>query len=124
MRSDIYVPRDEKSWTKAERLKAYEHPGRKHGKPHGSFVIDLADLRKAVLLCSACASKFDYKRHRFRLETEFRYNLGNCDACKVFDSYCSMYIAEETYVTVRSTADERRGLAKWREKQIRTKGYL
>lgn len=124
MRPDIYVKRDDKSWTKRELDKAREHTGRKHGKPHGSYIVDLADLRKVVLLCPICNSKFDYKRHRFRRENEFRYVIANCDACKTLDTHCSMYIAEETYSTVRSTAEERRALAKWREKQIRTKGYL
>ena len=124
MRADIRIKRDDSSWTKAELLKAQEAPGRKHGKPHGSHVLELADLRKVVLLCPLCNSKFDYKRHRFRRENEFRYVTSTCDACKTLDIHCSMYIAEETYSHVRSTAEERRALARWRDKQIKTKGYL
>ena len=124
MRADIRIKRDDKSWTKAELLKAQEAPGRKHGKPHGSHILELADLRKVVLLCPICNSKFDYKRHKFRRENEFRYVISTCDACKTLDTHCSMYIAEETYSTVRSTAEERRALRRWRDKQIATKGYL
>jgi len=124
MRSDIYVKRKDSSWTQKELNDAMLHPGRRHGKPHGSWVLDLADLRKMILLCPACNSKFDYKRHRFRMEKEFRYVIGNCDACRTLDTHCSMYIAEETYTACRSTAEERRGLAKWRQKVIDRKGDL
>ena len=106
---------------KAEQLKYMEHPGRRPGKPHGSYVIDLADLRKVVVLCPLCNSKFDWKRHRFRKEKEFPYVVSKCDACKTTDSYCSMYIAEESYKKVRSTAEDRRAEAKafWK-KQLRS----
>jgi hypothetical protein len=101
-----------RTYTRAELDKNQEHSGRRHGKPHGSYVIDLADLRKVVILCPACNSKFDWKRHRFRKEKEFPYVVSKCDACKVTDSYCSMYIADETYTKVRSTAEDRRAEAK------------
>lgn len=99
-------------YTAAELDKNREHPGRRHGKPHGSYVIDLADLRKVVILCPLCNSKFDWKRHRFRKEKEFPCVVSKCDACKTTDSYCSMYIADETYTKVRSTAEDRRAEAK------------
>jgi hypothetical protein len=124
MRTDIHIKRDDSSWTKAELVKAQEAPGRKHGKPHGSHILELADLRKVILLCPPCNSKFDWKHHRFRRENEFRYVISACDACKTLDTHCSMYIAEETYANVRSTAEERRALRRWRDKQIATKGYL
>ena|SRR3990172_5620727 len=101
-----------KPLTKQDQLKSMEHPGRRMGKPHGSYVIDLADLRKVVILCPACNSKFDWKRHRFRKEKEFPYVVSKCDACKSTDAYCSMYIAEETYSRVRSTAEDRRAEAR------------
>lgn len=95
-------------WTKEKLRRPVEHDGRRHGKPHGSYVIDLADLRKVVVLCPLCNSKFDWKRHRFRKEKEFPYVVAKCDACKTQDSYCSMYVAEEDYTKVRSTAEDRR----------------
>jgi hypothetical protein len=105
-----------RTYTQADLVKTREHPGRRHGKPHGSYVIDLADLRKVVILCPACNSKFDWKRHHFRKEKEFPCVVSKCDACKVVDSYCSMYIADETYTKVRSTAEDRRTEARnfWR----------
>lgn len=122
--SEIHIKRDESSWTRKDLLKSMEHDGRRHGKPHGSYVVDLADLRKMILLCPLCNAKFDWKRHRFRHEKEFRYVIGNCDACKTLDMHCSMYIAEEIYSTVRSTAEERRALMKQRDKIIAKKGEL
>lgn len=97
-----------KKFTKKDHLRSLEADPRRHGKPHGSYVVDLADLRKTVLLCPMCNSKFDWKRHRFRKEKEFPYVMAKCDACLTQDAYCSMYVAEETYTTVRSTAQDRR----------------
>jgi hypothetical protein len=108
MHSNILIKHSEKSWSKKELDKRCLHPGRKQGKPHGSFVIDLADLRKMVLLCPGCNNKFDYKRHKFRKEKEFPEVIGKCDACRTIDMYCSMYIAEELYTQARSTAEDRR----------------
>jgi hypothetical protein len=97
-----------RTFTKADLDKAQEHPSRRRGKPHCSYGIDLVDLRKCVILCPACNSKFDWKRQRFRKEKELPYVVSKCDACKTSDSYCSMYIADETYTKVRSTAEDRR----------------
>ena len=97
-----------KKFTKADHLRSLEADPRRHGKPHGSYVIDLADLRKTVLLCPACNCRFDWKRHRFRKEKEFPYVNAKCDACLVQDAYCSMYMAEEVYTQARSTAQDRR----------------
>ena len=108
--------------TPQARLKRLEADPRRHGKPHGSYVIDLADLRKVVILCSACNCKFDYRRHRFRKEKEFPYVVSKCDACLTHDSYCSMYIADETYTSVRSTAQDRRENRR-RHLQQQAKGY-
>lgn len=103
--TDIYVKR---TFTAADLRTPQEHEGRRRGKPHGSYVVDLADLRKVVVLCPLCNSKFDWKRHRFRKEKEFPYVVAKCDACKTQDAYCSMYVAEENYTKVRSTAEDRR----------------
>ena len=107
-----------KQYTKQDHARRMEADPRRHGKPHGSYVVDLADLRKMVLLCPACVHKFDYKRHKFRKEKEFPYVNGKCDACLVFDTYCSMFIAEEIYTTVRSTAQDRREQQRLWQKQL------
>ena len=91
---------------------------RRHGKPHGSYVVDLADLRKTVLLCPACNHKVDWKPHPFLNHKEFPCVMAKCDACLVQDAYCSMYVAEEIYTTVRSTAQDRREQQRLWRKQL------
>ena len=109
-----------KQYTKQDHLRRLEADPRRHGKPHGSYVVDLADLRKTVLLSPACNHKFDWKRHRFRKEKEFPCVMAKCDACLIQDAYCSMYIADELYTTVRSTAQDRREQHRlWRKQQAK-----
>ena len=116
-RSDVWIKK-QGAWSGRDLAKAAEAHGRQHGKPHGSYVMDLADLRKVILLCPACNSKFDYKRNRFRKEKEFPYVIAKCDACKTTDPYCRLYIAEEEYSKVRSTAEDRRALARAHQREL------
>lgn len=67
-----------------ERAQRVEHPGRKVGKPHGTWVTDLAELCKTVILCDCCSHKFDRKKYRYYKQREFPFVLGKCDACKNF----------------------------------------
>lgn len=52
----------------------------------GAWVTDLAELRKAILLCWACAPKFDHVAYGYhkdrRWQTETGGTLGVCDGCR------------------------------------------
>ena len=61
-----------------------ESTGRKVGSAHGSYISDLAELCKTILLCYSCTRKFDHKKYRYYKQREFPYALGKCDACKAF----------------------------------------
>lgn len=66
------------------REKEALHPGRKVGTTHGSWISDLVELAKSIILCDRCCHKFDHKKHRYYKQREFPFVLGKCDACKNF----------------------------------------
>ena len=105
----ILAPR---KWTPAERLQAMESPGRKVGKPAGSHMDDLSALRKCIVLCPLCVSKFSAKTSRYKMETEIPWATGRCDGCRVQDQRCRMFVAEEAYAQVRMTKEETRTMAR------------
>jgi hypothetical protein len=59
----------------------------------------------------------------YRKEKEFPTCHAKCDGCSTDDLFCTLYIYEEFYTQVRSTAEERRALAKSRDQRIQ-RGYL
>lgn len=101
-----------RQWTKADRLKANEAPGRPTTRVHGGWMADLAGLRKSIVLCPFCTHKFNPKANRYRKETDFPEVTGRCDGCKVHDARCTLYIAEELYSQVRMTRDDVRTMAR------------
>jgi hypothetical protein len=49
-----------------------------------------AELRLAILLCSHCGHKFDYKRYHYSLDREYQVQ-GDCDA------KCGRYCIRDSY---------------------------
>ncbi len=66
------------------REKEQLDPGRKVGTTHGSWISDLVELMKSIILCDRCSHKFDHKTYRYYKQREFPFVLGRCDACKNF----------------------------------------
>lgn len=77
-----------------EILDSFAHPGRKT-TPSGyqspaSWITELCDTRKAILLCSLCDRKFNANHMKYRLRytrdpsgvTNGSVCNGMCDACK------------------------------------------
>lgn len=77
-----------------EILNSFAHPGRRtvangYQSP-ASWITELADSRKAILLCSWCDGKFNASREKYRLRytrdpsgvTNGSVCNGMCDACK------------------------------------------
>ncbi len=110
-------------WTPKTFLQATVTGGKKKGRVAGGWVADLAASKRVITLCPPCTPKFNPGRVGYRKEKEFPVCNAVCDGCSVWSSYCSMYIYEELYSTVRSTADERRALMRSRDKRIR-QGHL
>ncbi len=78
----LYLP---KTLTVNDHIKSVEAKGRHVGKPVGSYVIDLADLKKTIALCSGCVSGFDPKAHHYTQHNSIPRFRGDCDACDKFD---------------------------------------
>lgn len=59
-------------------------PGRRAGTPHGTYVSDLTELKKTLLLCTFCQPKFDPRRANYYIDRRFaRFGAnGPCDACR------------------------------------------
>lgn len=112
-----------KTWTEAEWLKSQEAGGKKRNRVAGGWVADIAAQKKVITLCPLCTNKFNPARVGYRKEKEFPVCQAKCDGCSTWDPHCSMYIYEELYTSVRSTADERRALAKKRAACIK-RGYF
>lgn len=112
-----------KSWTPHMLLKDAEAGGKKRGRAAGGWVDDIAAQKKCITLCPLCTNKFNPARVNYRKEKEFPVCQATCDGCSTFDTRCSMYIYDELYSQVRSTAEERRALAKSRAARVK-RGYL
>ena len=110
-------------WTQAQLLKEQLCEGKKHGRVAGGWIEDLAAQKRVITLCPLCTNKFNPARLHYRKEKEFPVCQAVCDGCSTFDSRCSMYIYDELYTSVRSTAEERRALNRSREQRIK-RGYL
>jgi hypothetical protein len=112
-----------KQWTRHTYLADQEVGGKKAGRAAGGWVSDLAAQKKVITLCQHCTHKFNPARVNYRKEKEFPVCQAKCDGCSTFDPYCSLYIADDLYTQVRSTAEERRALARSRETRIK-QGFL
>lgn len=110
-------------WTPAKRLKDMETGGKKKNRVAGGWIADLCAQKRVITLCMGCTHKFNPARVGYRREKEFPVCQAVCDGCSTWDPKCSWYIYDELYTSVRSTADERRALAKSREQRIK-RGYL
>lgn len=110
----VIVPKYAKvgvGYSRPEQAKALEHPGR---RPDGvqtaaSWVTELTDRRKVLILCSFCAPKFNPRRHGYRRFynpdhtgiTPGHAVNGICDGCRqptvLVGGGGTGYISEETY---------------------------
>jgi hypothetical protein len=122
MATQVYSPTIlvKRQYSKAEVMQANEAPGKNHGRTAGSWVHDLCALRKVITLCPLCTHKFNPGRLGYIKEKEFPVVQAKCDGCETFDPRCSMYLFEETYKAVRSTASDRRAeQVAYRKKQAK-----
>lgn len=84
-------------FSRAEKLKAMEHPGRQTNPKRGyqsavSWISDLIALRKVIILCNFCRVKFNPRRFGYRRvfvpdwsgKTDGYTVNGDCDSCKQF----------------------------------------
>ena len=67
---------------------------RPFGKPEGSWVADLVDLKKAIVLCQNCKHKFDHEASKYYMDRKFPYVLGTCAGCRSIAYQGRLYIHE------------------------------
>lgn len=114
-------------FTRREVAQSHIHAGRRVDgtQTPASWLLDLADTRKMILLCAFCQSKFNPARHGYRRwyapshtpNTDPHQVNGKCDACKAMvTSGGRGYISEETYSRLcREPGEARRASrAAWR----------
>ncbi|GMR03350.1 MAG: hypothetical protein BMS9Abin21_185 [Thermodesulfovibrionia bacterium] len=70
--------------------------GKRMGKPVGSYIVDLADLKKPIVLCSSCLSGFNPKAHHYERWNyrNVHYVSSTCDACKEQSNRAHMFVHE------------------------------
>jgi hypothetical protein len=111
----VLIPRGGKlgeGFTKQEQFEGtHVHPGRRtDGKQSAaSWIADLTDTRKVILLCGWCRPKFNPRRHGYRKfyspdltgRTDGYMSNGMCDACKQQTALTpgggTAFISEATY---------------------------
>src|SRR5688572_32665119 len=93
---DVLIPLNGKlgaGFTQRQKEAGYEHPGRRTdgSQSAASWILDLVSLRKTVLLCSFCRTKFNPRHFNYRKmyiadptgHTDGYAMNGMCDRCKV-----------------------------------------
>jgi len=97
-------PRFAKAATSAKTLarrvapKLVEAPGKKQGQPVGTWIGNLSDLRKVILLCPPCSNGFNYKRNRYYPDMRWPQRVqGKCDGrCQGFTAMGTAFYPEES----------------------------
>ncbi len=88
----VIVKRD---WGIRDVLKSQEDPGRKKGKPSGSYIDDLTALKKAVILCDACVKRFNAKKAGYEKPARFSTVRAKCDDCREM-GFGTLFMARDT----------------------------
>jgi len=120
-------------FTKSEMLKASEHSGRRvdGSQSPASWIADLVDTQKFILLCTFCRPKFNPRKHNYRKAyipdrsgrtSGYEFD-GQCDACKQQTGATGTgFVHETTYalsyidpvVARRNDNAARKALPAWR----------
>lgn len=86
--------------TRENRMKAAAFGGPRSGTIRGSWLADMAALKKAVMLCWACQRKWKAAAHDYERKmvgpghAEAR---GECDGCGAANEMCAMYLPKEKH---------------------------
>jgi hypothetical protein len=115
-------------FSKPEQVAALEHPGRRTNgsQSAASWVGDLKDLKKVILLCSWCRGKFNPRANGYRRfyvpdatgSTDGYASNGKCDACKQMTINTpgggTAFVSEDTYNLVCTDPVDARRKARMR----------
>lgn len=102
----ILIPRE---MTKVDQVKSKLAPLRKKGRAPGGWLSDLVALERVILLCPACAVKFDARGAHYRKDPDWEA-VHPCDGCKELRQ-TSTFLPEETWewANFRSGRQPQRG---------------
>lgn len=124
-----------KGFTERQKAESMVHPGRRTdgSQSAASWVADLVDTKKTILLCSYCRPHFDPRRNHYRKfyvadptgHTDGYATNGMCDGCKVMTVNAgggTAFIHEEFYnqvcqdpvVARRKARAAARAMSAWR----------
>ncbi len=78
------IVRGKQFWTSLRTLMASEDTGRAPGRLPGGHVMDLSDMRKAILLCPDCIRKFPRRRSEYVFKKNLPVVRGKCDGCRAY----------------------------------------
>jgi hypothetical protein len=133
----VFIPRgahlnDESAFTKREKVDAKIHPGRRTAvngyQSPASWISDLTELKKLIILCSFCRPGFDPRRHGYRkmqvmcddtMKVTESVN-GVCDRCKQRTANMgggAAFVHEEYYQQVCTDPVEARRKARERARR-------
>ncbi len=94
------IIKDPKSFTKTEHLgRSSEVKGRKYPIA-GTWVDNLAQQGKMVMLCPLCKNKFNPKRYNYIQWSKMWLAVANCDGCSQLDRHIHAYIPEADYDSI------------------------
>lgn len=115
----IAIPRHKKlgeGFSQQEKAKSFIHPGRQTNPQRGyqsaaSWISDLTQLKKIIILCSFCRVKFNPRKHGYRRYyvadasgvTDGYQVSGKCFDCKGFTMHLgggTAYVHESEYAKV------------------------
>lgn len=73
-----------KQWSWKDILASTEDPGRKRGQTAGTYVGDLCELAKTLILCPMCQHSINWRRKGYYNVTHYEhiYCQGTCDGCR------------------------------------------
>lgn len=110
MAIELVIPR---MMTKRDEVQAKLDPGRKRGKPVGTYMSDLVAMRKIVLLCPSCQVPFDkeYWNHGYRREDMLC--VSKCDACRKPGDNIRTYVPEENWRVAHAYDDTKPRKGRW-----------
>ena len=80
--------------TQQEWYNETKAPAHGVGRPAGGRVDDLAGMEKAILLCIACARKFNAKAYEYakhKLMHRYNFVISDCDGCREQYVKCSLF---------------------------------
>lgn len=76
-----------------------EHPGRPMGRPVGTWVDDLVQLRKTLVFCELCQHRFSERNASYYKDTRYGNCVhSKCDGCKEHTARGRLYLPEERLV--------------------------